>query len=360
MMQTQPGRVTFPVSDVTPAAQPLPEAPAIEAITTFLGGPVESCSRYHGKLVSGVRSHPLIGALHGAFNDHRPLCLSPDVIWLTLAQGFAHHVNAHAEQLRPLLVAHQGKLTLIVVRNDFVKGSPENPWAEVFGEFSSQIRSHIGNDTHAMLVADFSTTGPVERAASEVVLMDAVQQFFDFEVHTFCGIPSITLEGTAADWRSVAERAERFAGFGLEWWVEGLRPVLAEFVSAAEGDPDRAFWESIYKWQGPEGSGSPHVSGWVRNLFPYLSNPRAKYAWPPGRSTEPPLHRNPWLGEMSNGGPGRDDFPATPGVTPFRWRYFHLVYEMEFVGGLIGVSQDAETLCLRPEIGWAVRAKPDG
>jgi hypothetical protein len=31
---------------------------------------------------------------------------------------------------------------------------------------------------------------------------------------------------------------------------------------------------------------------------------------------------------------------------------------MEFIGGILGVSQDRETLSLRPEIGWAVRDKP--
>jgi hypothetical protein len=354
VIQTQPGRIAFSVSDVAPATAPLAEAPAIEAITTFLGGPVESCSRYHGRLVANVRSHPLIGALHVAFNDHRPVCLSPDIVWLTLAQGFAHHVNTYAAELRPLLVEHQGKLKLKVRRDDFVKGSPENPWADVFAEFSAQIRSHIGDETHALIVADFSTTGPVERAASEIVLMDTVQKFFEFEVHTLCGIPTIALEGTPQDWQNIADRAEQFAPFGLDWWVEALRPVLAEFVAAAEGDPDPTFWESIYKWQGPRGSGSPYVSGWVRNLFPYLANPRARYRQPGGRP-EPPLHRNRWIGEGEHSGPGRDDFPATPGAAPFRWVFLDRTFEMEFVGGLIGLTQDAETLCLRPEIGWAVR-----
>jgi hypothetical protein len=30
---------------------------------------------------------------------------------------------------------------------------------------------------------------------------------------------------------------------------------------------------------------------------------------------------------------------------------------MEFVGGLIGISQDADSLALRPEIGWAILNK---
>src|SRR5262245_38294275 len=196
---------TVAVSRVRAATKPLPEVPYHQAVADFIGGPIESCSRYHGQLVANVRSHPLIGALHAAFATHRPLCLSPDIIWLTLTQGFAHHIHANAEQLRHHLVQHEEKLTIVVRRDDFVKGSPENPWPEVFAEFSAAIREHIG-DAHQLVVADFSTTGPVERAASEVVLLDAMQAFFHYEVHTFCGIPALTLEGTAEDWRSIARR----------------------------------------------------------------------------------------------------------------------------------------------------------
>jgi hypothetical protein len=346
-----PAGVTFPVSNVSPATKPLPELPYHQAVTDFLGGPVESCSRYHGRLVANVRSHPLIAALHAAFASHRPVRLSPDIVWLTLAQGLAHHVNANAEQLRHRFVGHGGKLTIQVRRDDFVKGSPENPWPEVFGEFSAAIRGHIGEEAHGLVAADFSTTGPVERAASEVVLLDAMQAFFDYELHTLCGIPSITLEGTVEDWRSVASQVRGFAPLGLGWWVEALEPVLNQFVAAAEGRMDRGFWESVYKWRGPKGSGSPHVSGWVLDLFPYLVNPEAKYA-----RRGHPLCRNPWLGvRQGHRGPGRDDFPGLPSRAPFRWLYFDRVFEMEFVGGLIGVRQDAETLSLRPEVGWAVR-----
>src|SRR5262245_36947832 len=85
-----PASVTFAVSDVSPTTKPLPEIPYPQAVAAFLDGPVESCSCYHGRLVANVRSHPLVGALHAAFRDHRPVCLSPDIVWLTLAQGLAH------------------------------------------------------------------------------------------------------------------------------------------------------------------------------------------------------------------------------------------------------------------------------
>jgi len=109
-----------------------------------LQGFVESCSKYHGKLVESFSCHPLLGAVHFAFAEHRPLCLSPEIIWLTLTQGLANHINMNAEHLRHHFVRHEGQLKIVVRRDDFVKGSPENPWPEVFAEFSHQIKAHIG------------------------------------------------------------------------------------------------------------------------------------------------------------------------------------------------------------------------
>ncbi|WP_272427393.1 DUF4419 domain-containing protein [Polyangium jinanense] len=34
-------------------------------------------------------THALLGAVHLAFAQHRPLVLSPDAVWLTIAQGVA-------------------------------------------------------------------------------------------------------------------------------------------------------------------------------------------------------------------------------------------------------------------------------
>ena len=285
----------FRVADVKQAAAPLREIPYHKAVESFLQefvleeaserrfgglhapaqeriaqGFVESCSRYHGKLVESLSCHPLLEALHFAFAEHRPLCLSPDIIWLTLTQGLANHINFNAESLRRQFVRHDGQLTIVVRRDEFIKGSPENPWPEVFAEFSERIKDHIGQ-AHGLIVADYSTTGPVERAASEVVLLDAMQAYFCYEVHTKCGIPRILLEGSADDWQSLGRRVQEWRRFDLDWWVKPLQPILDQFTAAALGRVDRNFWNSIYKWNGADGSGPPpYVSGWILKMFPYL------------------------------------------------------------------------------------------
>lgn len=377
-----PPNVVFEVAAVAPATTALPEVAYKDAVENLLQNPpsnvspgwlprqptpkqsrpVEACSSYHGRLVASIHFHPVVAAIHSAFHDHRPLILSPDILWLLIAQGLAHHVIANAEELRPQFVQHSDKATIMVRRDDFIKGSPENPWPEVFGEFSGQIRGHIGEATHDLLLPNFSTTGAVEKAAAQVVLMDAMKSYFSYEFHTRCGIPQIALEGAKEDWEKLAERTRGIGRFGLEWWTEALSPILDEFIAASQGRVNARFWQSIYKLDG--GSGGPYTTGWITAFFPYLNH------WQTGRATQ----QNPWLAEGGaelqellypsaasdthrfGNGPTTDMFPSGLARAPFLWKYLSQTHEMEFLGGFVGVRQEVGTLRLRPEIGWAVRS----
>src|SRR5262249_6294224 len=142
-------------------------------------------------------------------------------------------------QLRARFVRHQSKAKITIERPDFILGQP-NPWPEAFSLFSDGIAAHVGK-LRDLVVADFSTTSPVERAASEVLLMDAFQGYFEYEMRAGCGIPQITLLGTPDDWRSVRQRASMLSEFELAWWTRSLLPVLDQLVETAEGRVDQGF-----------------------------------------------------------------------------------------------------------------------
>jgi hypothetical protein len=65
--------------------------------------------------------------------------------------------------------------------------------------------------------------------------MDAFQSYFNYQMGFGCGIPSVTLLGTPADWRSIRQRAAMFGEFELEPWTRALLPVLERTVRTAEG-----------------------------------------------------------------------------------------------------------------------------
>ena len=71
--------------------------------------------------------HSFFDGMYQAYMDHRPVVLSPDVIWLLISQGFSQHVNANAEKLRHHLVNFNGKLTLIVNTAMVTLDNPNSP-----------------------------------------------------------------------------------------------------------------------------------------------------------------------------------------------------------------------------------------
>ena len=341
---------TFKVDEVQTPSTSLPPVEWEKLVSNFCNrSKIEAQSPpTNGRIpVACFESNGFVGAVHTAYDNHYPLVLSPDHIWMCIVQGFATHVNQNAENLRNLFVEHEGKKTIIVRRDDFVKGSPHNPWPEVFSEFSVQIRSHIGEKTHDLLTPTFTTTGPVEKAAAEIVLMDAFKEYFSYRLRTLCGIPEITLEGTVDDWKQLRERALGLAQFDLQWWIDPLKPILDQFVAAVEGHIDKSFWSSIYKQTG--GSGGPFISGWIVTLFPYMDTQRnhwLKYSW------------HNWKSRMTESqfghGATTDSFPPGVTTTPFVWEYLREEFKMHFYAGFIGASQDPVTLSIHPEIGWAI------
>jgi hypothetical protein len=327
---------------------------------------IEACGSNHELVASrqAFRSvkeppHALIETVHTAFAEHYPLALSPDDVWLCLVQGFAQHVEANAEALRSRFVRHQGQLTLEVRRDDFVKGSPHNDWPGCFAAWSDAIAAHIGNKRD-LIVAAFSTTGPIERAASEIVLMSAMKNYFNILLTTLCGIPSITLLGTVEDWQEIRRRAETFAEFDLADWVRSLLPVLDEFVAAAAGAPDREFWRSIYKYNDEGGSSDPYVTGWINVLFPYLDGGG------PRMGNTSPVIRNDFAFAWSRSvdkrakGPTIGRFPRGLSRVALTWQYLGTALPMTLQAGFVGISQDRQTRAVRPAIGWAVHTAANG
>src|SRR5262249_23837206 len=138
---------------------------------------------------------------------------------------------------------------------------------DVVADFVALVRQEVGPLAEEF-VCDFSTTGPLERTVSEVVLLDVPQPYFSYRCVCVCGIPKVTLEGTAGDWRRLRDKVELLAPFGLDWWLDELRPICDHFARAAEGDVDLDHWRRLYKVR--RAYGAELVNGWLGKLFPYV------------------------------------------------------------------------------------------
>lgn len=153
--------------------------------------------------------------------------------------------------------------------------------------------------------------------------------------------------GEVDDWKSIRDRAGRLADYDTDFWLPHLLPVLDKLVESAEGNVDKDFWSRVIKSGG--GSGGPYISGWVNALFPYMK----EY-----KNQAQVNHYLDWRKKDEHhgfgGGNHPDSYPESNVTCPFTWNYYGTEYEMEFAAGIVGISQDPNSLALTPEIGWAV------
>jgi len=340
------------VSPVKVAAEPVREYSSKLAFEWLLGAKIEACSHYGDRVVPS-EYHPFVAAVHSAYAQHRPLVLSPDMFWLLVAQGFTNHVNMNAEAMRHHFVQFEGKKKVVIRRDQFIKGSPENDWAGAYNEFAGTLVEFIGKENHDRIVCPFSTTGLVERAANDLVLMDAMQSYFEIGMYSLCGIPSVTLEGTAADWSKLHDKTEELGRtYDVKWWTDKLLPIMERIARNAAGADDPDLWQRIYKLDNR--SGGPFISGWIRWFFPYL----VIRDYRPDEKPSVRMVRNQCLDEDESerfSGMTTENFPPSLSKVPLTWFYLGQIFEMEMLAGFACYGQDKETRAVRPKIGWAVR-----
>jgi hypothetical protein len=309
-----------------------------------------------GDLIALRQGHGLLATARLAFERHYDLALQPDDLWLAIAQGFAIHLEQHAEDLRPRLVAHVGQETIAVRRDDFVKGSPDNDWPSALGQLSDGVAAFLGKKRD-LIVCDFSTTGPVERAASEIVLMAAMKHYLRYQMWTLCGIPHVTLLGDTADWEKLRRKTRALGEFELSWWTDTLDPILEQFIAASAGEVDAPFWQSIFKLR--QMSGGPFVDGWLAAFFPYLVRDSRSEGRSYSKNPAPAQWRDMNAREQIG------DYPDGLRQADLVWKFGGAAqpagYKMEFIAGFFGTDYSVVDRAerrfaqVRPVIGWALR-----
>lgn len=294
--------------------------------------------------------HSFLQGMYRAYAEHRPFVLSPDMIWLLISQGFATHVDIHAEELRSQIVDHSEKISLIIMDNRIRIDDPNAPWEKLFPQFADSMRAYTKNGIIDLLTADFSTTTPTSRIASQITVMKAMENYFEYiYIYAICGIPEVTLLGTPEDWQKILDKTRQLARYNLSWWVDEMVPVLEKIVETSKGKIDRDFWRSMFKIHdtGPIGcspssaNGKRYFDGWIVKFFPYDNEG----------------NRNN-LHQIED----RIELPDEIVKTDLKYQIILpngaiLTIPLELWAGFIGLEQDPETFALTPTIGWMIRKK---
>jgi len=339
--------ITFNVANVELAKNNLQEKSYMWAIQSRPIKRIEYCNKENYTLVP-TYSHPFVNAVEYAYADHRPLILSPDIVWLLICQGFSKHIEVNNAKFRDRIVDFQGKKRIDVVRNDFIRGQTDSLWQEIIIEFTEKtMQNVVDTSLYNTIVHSFSTTTNKELIAFDITFLEINRHYFDYTFWA-CGIPEITLEGTTEDWIWIRQNIETLKDYELDWWVDKLIPIIDEFVNASNGNIDLKFWSEIYR---KDQFCNHEITGWFTKFFPYIRKGN-KLLKNPLLLKEPVFNEEMMFFE---GAIENENFPSGLSIADFRFiDRDSSITNLSFVAGFVGIKQDKKTKALKPEINWLI------
>lgn len=276
--------------------------------------------------------------VHRAFADHHALGLRPEVLMYLVNAVVAETVRRHPEDYRDFFTSAAGKVDIHVIHDGLQLGNPESPWHEAIGTFHQALGEKVPSNIMGQMLPTFTTSDTEAQVASLVSFMDAATPYYDYHVHTRCGIPRVVLFGEAADYRqlvtAVTELSKVFSKH-LTQYFHYLIPVLERIAKTAEGgEVNEKFWGSIYKqfdW-----SGGDFFSGWLSAFLWYVHKEDRQTRQNPLVEKDKKFAN--WKRIEKREGLNSGSEPTHVSRVPFTWHYLGTVVPMHFVGGILGIE----------------------
>ncbi len=284
--------------------------------------------------------NPVLYGMYQAYADHRPFVLSPDIVWMMIAQGYAEHVKNNSEKLRNHFVDFKDKKVLTVISNQAIGGNEESA-KKCIPQFIQQLSAHVNDSIVECLNPKFSTTDETASIAFQLSTMDGLSKYFEYDVlYLICGIPEITIEGTKEDWENILVRIKQLEKYELKWWIKEIEPIIKEFINVYEGKIDKRFWRNMCKVHSEKEYGRGNIiDGWIIKFFPYSDRgERMKF------DEISFIHAVPsQLFTVDFDYIITDAFGKVISKSPMKWW-----------AGFIGLEQDTLTKALKPKMAWLV------
>lgn len=209
-------------------------------------------------------SNGFVRGVVDAYCSHHNLLIRPDDVWLAIIIQFSFFVNANAEALRSLFVAHHGKKELVVKQMASLNTAN---YGLLACHMASELRRNLKDSGFCdWVLPRFSTTTHNDTIVGSVALMATMKHYFDYKFCLCCGIPQVTLAGSVEDWEEIHSRVDKLevGGYGkvCSMWASMLKKITGQLIRTSRNEIDLEFWSQICHYTSG-GSGPRYLSGWI-------------------------------------------------------------------------------------------------
>jgi hypothetical protein len=258
-------------------------------------------------------------AIFRAWCKHEHLTLSPDNFWYQIIQEVATHINNNSDAFKSLFTDSEEKVKIIV---DITHKTFDDGVDLIVEQLNLQVKDK--NIVHLFTVP-FSTTTALIQTCYGAVLMNAMKNYFEYEMFSRCGIRGITLQGKKDDWINLMSRIKKLRQMpyaqGIETNLDAMAANLAKIISSYDRS-NKTFWSQIVSRTST--SGSDYVTGWITDFFIY--DIKGKYI------------QTSVNGVVRERRINTSDIPLGYCATPFIWNNGGVKHDMRLCCGQSGIQ----------------------
>ena len=302
--------------------------------------------------IKTFKDHPVLFGYYKAWVDHCPISISPNIIWQLILNAITKYIDKNPNELRRYFVNFEGSKRIITVDRSYIniKDATKEVWEGVIDEFSSKIKENLKNYIYDNIILNFSTNTKELLLVQKISSMAMFSKYFEYRTlfHEICGFPYIELEGSLEDWELILDKIKTFKKIGLEKWIKNIEEILEKIIDSKKGKIDISFWKNLIMYRDDccKMCGEPDplisFSGWITNFFPFDN--KGNYYF----NSEIKIYNVKKSDQMSE-----------IVVTPLKLRLVDIYRDIDLniYSGVLGISQDPKTLCIKPEIGFLITGK---
>ncbi|MCJ1454846.1 hypothetical protein MMC28_005199 [Mycoblastus sanguinarius] len=198
-----------------------------------------------------------------AYSHHHYLTIRPEDVWFAILSQLSIWINNHAEEARGNFVAHEGKKELTVIMNGHRHTVDYGVFAK---EMTREIEKNVTDpELREWIMPAFTTTTANDTVVASILMMGALQEYFNYTLMLLCDLSSVHLQGEKSDWEALFKKLTKLSTLGEEpaQFAKVLAPVLSRFVSSLDHPSSQdiiAFWQQIFSVV-RQGSGSTDYNG---------------------------------------------------------------------------------------------------
>lgn len=236
----------------------------------------------------------LFDAIHTAWANHWKLRTCPDDWWQPVIRRIAKMIFDVTDKMpegkvKKLFVGDQeGKKELIVEVGDFVLETVDFEY--VFKKFAEKIEENVlVPEFRKAVEADFSTSGFDHVVGSQITMMSATQNFFEFVLMLCgCGIKGVEMLGNLEDWQRLRTKLaavqkileparEELELMGYSDWMAHVDDVFMNLEGTFQKKASALKWwprilvDSSMKVWGPSGMSKETVKAYDGWLIKFLT-----------------------------------------------------------------------------------------